>query len=245
LVVTFIGLGLGGSAFADGDKDSLAILDKAIKALGGEEKLSGIQAATWKAKGTRSFGGKESEFTSQSTVQGFDHYRREMESEFNGNPFKFVMVLNGDKAWRKFGDNNKELDSDAVAAEKRSMYLQTIPAVIFPLKGTGFKAAAAGEEKVGDKTLVAIKATGPDGKDFKLYFDNKTGLPAKQVGKVTGFNGQEFTQETTFSNYKDFNGIKIATKVEYKRDGEKFMDQEITDFLVLNKVDPKTFAEPE
>jgi hypothetical protein len=65
------------------------------------------------------------------------------------------------------------------------------------------------------------------------------------VAKVISFGGQEVTQETTYSNYKDFGGIKRATKVESKRDGEKFIDAEITDFKVLDKVDPKTFAEPE
>jgi DNA invertase Pin-like site-specific DNA recombinase len=52
------------------------------------------------------------------------------------------------------------------------------------------------------------------------------------------------TQETTFANYKEFGGIKKATKIENKRDGEKFLEQEITEFKVLDKVDPKTFDEP-
>jgi hypothetical protein len=39
-------------------------------------------------------------------------------------------------------------------------------------------------------------------------------------------------------------GIKKATKVSAKRDGENFIDQEITEFKPLDKVDPKTFTEP-
>ena len=56
--------------------------------------------------------------------------------------------------------------------------------------------------------------------------------------------GGEFTQETTFSNYKEFDGIKKATKSESKRNGEKFLTTEVTEFKVLKKVDPKTFDEP-
>jgi hypothetical protein len=41
-----------------------------------------------------------------------------------------------------------------------------------------------------------------------------------------------------------FGGIKKATKVEARRDGEKFLEQEITDFKPVEKVDPKTFPEP-
>jgi hypothetical protein len=115
---------------------------------------------------------------------------------------------------------------------------------IHPLKGKGFKVEAAGTEKVGDKPAAVLKVTGPDGKDFKIYFDQESGLPVKQVAKVIGFMGEEFTQETSYAGYKDFGGIKKATKVEGKRDGEKFIEQEITDFKPVEKVDPKTFTEP-
>lgn len=57
--------------------------------------------------------------------------------------------------------------------------------------------------------------------------------------------GDEFTQETTFSDYQDMGGIKKATKIQSKRDGEKFIDQQITEFKVLDQVDTKTFAEPQ
>jgi hypothetical protein len=104
---------------------------------------------------------------------------------------------------------------------------------------------AAGEEKVGDKAAVKIKGTGPDDKEFTLYFDKETGLPLKMVAKVAGFMGGEFLQETTYSDYKEMGGIKKAAKITATRDGAKFLNQEITDFKVVDKLDPKTFAEPE
>ncbi|HZU37447.1 MAG TPA: hypothetical protein VFA18_16095 [Gemmataceae bacterium] len=227
------------------EKDAKAILDKAIKAVGGEAKLGPITAATWKTKGKISFGGGDNEFTTQVTFQGLDHFRQEFEGEFGGNKVQGVTVLNGDKAWRKFGDMNMALDKDAVANEKRTVYLQVIPVTLVPLQEKGFKLNTAGEEKVGGKSAVGISATEPDGKEFKLYFDKDSGLPVKLVAKVIGFMGEEFTQETLYDNYKDFGGIKKATRVESKRDGERFLLQEITEFKVLDKVDPKTFAEPQ
>jgi hypothetical protein len=59
-----------------------------------------------------------------------------------------------------------------------------------------------------------------------------------------GFMGDEFTQETTFSDYQDMAGIKKATKISSKRDGEKFTEAQITEFKLLETVDAKTFAEP-
>jgi hypothetical protein len=57
--------------------------------------------------------------------------------------------------------------------------------------------------------------------------------------------GEEFTQETTFADYKDFDGIRRPTKIASKRDGEPFITQHLTEFRALSKVDPKTFTQPE
>src|SRR5256885_11807548 len=97
------------------DKDAAAILDKAIKAIGGEEKLSKINAATWTAKGTVSVMDNDSEVTTHTSIQGADHFRQEFEGEFGGNRVKGITVLAGDKGWRKFADMKIEMDKDAVA----------------------------------------------------------------------------------------------------------------------------------
>ena len=232
------------SARAD-EQEAKAVLDKAIKAIGGEEVLGKAKVLTWKAKGTITFGDNDNEFTSQTTAQGLDRSRSEFEGEFNGNTVKGVTVIDGDKGWRKFGDDAMELDDDEVAREKRNLYLQIVPVLLVPLKGKGFKVESAAEEKVGDKPASVLKVTGPDGKDFTISFDKESGLPVKTVATVTGFQGEEFTQETTFADYKDFGGIKKATKLESKRDGERFVEAEVTEFKVLEKAEPETFAEPD
>jgi hypothetical protein len=233
------------SSARSADDNSKATIDKAIQAMGGEAKLGAAKAVTWKTKGKLRFGDNENSFTSQTTVAGLDRYRQEFKGEFGGNQVKALVVLNGDKAWRRFGDMTMELDSDAMANEKRTVYLQSIPAgMLLPLKTKEFQVESAGEEKVGDADALAIKVTAPDGKDFKLFFDKKTNLPVKLVAVVRGFGGEDFTQETTYSAYKDFGGIKKATKHEATRDGNTFLEAEITDFKVLDQVDPETFAEP-
>jgi hypothetical protein len=229
----------GGPARAD-EKDANAILDKAIAAMGGEEKLAKATAYTWKFKGTVTFNGEERESNGLFTAKGLDHYRR----EFGNDQFSGVFVLADTKGWRKFGDNTNDMDDDAIANEKRNLYLQVIPTTLVPVKVKGFKYETAGEEKVGDKPAAILKITGPDGKDFRLSFDKETGLPVKLVANVVGFQGQEYTSETTFADYKDFGGIKKATKVVVKRDGEPFQTLEITEFKLLDKVDAETFTEP-
>ncbi len=153
-------------------------------------------------------------------------------------------MLNADKGWRRIGEATMELDGDFLANEKRSAYLQLCTILLVPLKGKGFKIDSAADEKVGEKPASVVKVTGPDGKDFTLYFDKESGLPVKMVAKLIGGEGEEFTQESKYSDYKVFDGIKKATKVENKRNGEPFITGEVIEFKVLEKVDPDTFTEP-
>jgi hypothetical protein len=220
--------------------DAKAILDKGINALGGEEKLAKAEALNWKTKGSIKFNDNENDFSGQVTIKGLDHFRRESA----GDQFSVVVVLAGDKGWRKFGDNMTELEGEGLANEKRRVYLEVIPATLVGLKGKGFKYEAGGEEKVGDKPAVSLKVTGPDDKTFTIYFDKESGLPVKLAAKVVGFQGQENDLETTYADYKDFDGIKKATKIEVKRDGEPFQKMELSEFKVLDKVDPEVFSEP-
>jgi hypothetical protein len=226
--------------------DANAVIDKAIKALGGEAKIASLEGKPieTKAKGKLSFGGAEGDFTTRTVSVGLNRFRQEFDGDFGGNQIKGVTVVDGDKGWRNFAGNSGALEGGQLADQKRTMYLGTVPMVIVPLKGKDFKVESAKEEKVDNKAAVALKIIGPDKKDFTLYFDQETGLPLKMTAKVAGLQGDEFQQETTYGDFKDFDGIKRATKVDSKRDGEKFIEIKITDMKVLDKVDPKTFAEP-
>ena len=140
-MVAFVLLASGHTR-AEGETNALAVLDKAIKALGGEEKLSKVKAVRWEAKGTITLGDNENKFASQTTIQDPSHFRREVDAEFDGNKFHGVTVLDGNKGWRAFGDNKLVLDDNGRANEKRNIYLQVIANSILPLKGKDFKVCA-------------------------------------------------------------------------------------------------------
>ena len=244
LTLTFV-ITLAAQARAEVTKEAGAVLDKAIKAAGGEKKLAEAKVVSWKGKGKLILEGNENPFTSETTIQGLDHVRSGFDANFGGNEIKATTVVAGDKGWRSFAGMKMEMDSDTLANEKRMIYLQLISVTLLPLRQKEFKVEIGATEKVGGREAQTLKVTGPDKKDFTISFDYETGLPTKMVAKVIGFTGEEYTQETTYDGYKDFDGIKKATKIVNKRDGEPFVDYEITEFKVLDKVDAGTFKEPD
>jgi hypothetical protein len=188
--------------------------------------------------------GGDNKFTTNVTIQGDDHLRIDFEGEFGGNAIKGTTVLAGDKGWRRFNDNQQEIEGEDVAREKRMLYLLTAPSLPNRLKGKGFTATVDGEEKVDGKPADVLKVVGPDGKDFRLFFDKESGLPVQSIARVFGWNGEEFEQATTFADYKDFGGVKRPTKVASTRDGEPLTEQTVVEFKVLDDVPADTFAEP-
>ena len=243
LLVYVLVAGIGSPARAD-ENEAKAVIDKAIKAMGGEDNLSRIKAFVAKGKGTVFFDGKEIPFTFELKSQGIGQYRSAYEGEVDGNKFDGLTVLDGDKGWKRLGEDTKKLEGDELANEKRIAYIDVVPILMLPLKSKEFKVVSAADEKVGDKPTATVVVTGPDGKDFTMYFDKETGLPIRLKGKVVDDEGKEFTQDTTFENYKDFDGIKVSTKFQTKRDGERFVDVEGMEFKALDKLEPDTFAEP-
>ncbi len=241
--VAVLGVTFGGSVRADDAAN--AVIDKAVKALGGAEKLGKMTAFTFDAKGKIFIMDNESDVSIKATYQGIDHMRQEINLSFGGMDVKGFSVQAGDKGWRKFGDMGGALEGADLINQKRVAYLGAIPITLLPLKEKGFKVESGGEEKVGDKPAVFLKVTGPEGKEFSLGFDKESGLPVKMVATLAGFGGEDVKQETTYSEYKEFAGIKKATKIESKRDGQKYMTLTVGEFKPLDKVDAKTFTEPE
>lgn len=67
-----------------------------------------------------------------------------------------------------------------------------------------------GIETVDGKEVYVISKLGKT-VSTNTYFDVKTGLKVKETQKIL-FGGQTQNQETLFSDYKDFGGVKFATK---------------------------------
>ena len=222
--------------------DPLALVDKAVRALGGAEKMAQVRAATWREKGTRTFQGNEIPLSAEVLVQGTDHIRRQWEVGFGGMTVRGIVVVTGEGAWSRMMENAEELAGEKLADERRRVYLTVIPVTVLPLKSQGYRLATIADERVGERPAAGLRVTPPDGKEFRLYFDKETGLPVRVVAKVLGQGGSgESTEETTYNDYKAFDGVQKATKISIKQDGAKVSDVEISEFKALDRADAKAF----
>ena len=109
VIVAVVAFEFVGTLRAEGDKSATAVIDKAIKALGGEDKLKAIKAASWNGKGTLTFGGADTEITSTTTIEDPGRFRQDWEAVIMGTRVNGSTILSGDKGWRKLNENLTDL----------------------------------------------------------------------------------------------------------------------------------------
>ena len=228
-------LGLGGVNRAD--DDARAIIDKAIKAAGGEQALAKYKAQTWKEKGTFYGEGDGQPYTGTYAVQWPDKFKMEITDVF-------TLVLKGDQGWFSAGGNTTEMSKEQLAETKEGQYIGWV-ATLLPLTDKAFELSPLGESKVGDQEAVAVKVARKDHNDVKLYFNKETGLLVKFAGRFKeARSGKEVDQESTLSDYKEVAGIMLPTKVSIKRNGKLFVEAQIDDLKPMDKLGDDVFAKP-
>jgi hypothetical protein len=237
-------------ARADAEADVKALLDKAIKASGGEEKLAKVKAMTLKSKGKfydvdRDISPDGVDYTAETSWQFPDRVRDEIHAKVKGKDLVILAVVNGDKGWSTETGTAEEMKKEALEEAKENMYVNKV-GMLYTLKDKEFKIASLGESKVDDKEVVGIKVSSKGHRDISLYFDKKTALLLKSETKVKDLmnEGKEVSQEVYYSDYKEVDGIQQPYKVKMLRGGKDYVTAEMTELKVVDKLEDKLFEKP-
>jgi hypothetical protein len=229
---------------ADDEADARKIIEKAVKAHGGQEKLDKLPGGTVKFKGTFYGTGEGIAVTGDVSAQGPDKQRVEMQIDAGGMKIPIIIVVAGDKGWTKFGNDAKEFDKDELAEAKEQAYAAWVE-TLAPLKDKQFKLATIGEIKVEKRPALGVKVTSKGHRDVELYFDKETGLLVKHENQVKDeMSGQEVSEESFPSEYKDVQGTKQAMKFTVKRNGKPYIEGEASEVMLYEKLDASLFEKP-
>ena len=225
---------------ADEPKD---ILEKAIKAHGGEKVLTKYQAAELKTKGKIDLPGVgEVEFTQETSYMLPNKYRDSMELKIQGQNIPVLTLVNGDKI-------SIEANGQAVAIDdKIKEAVKIIPQILkiqrlVPLRDKKYELSIIGEDKVEGKKVVGIRVSGKKQKEVSLYFYKDSGLIAKiQFRNIDASSGNEVDEERIVTEYRKQDGIPVPKTVLVKRDGKKLLETEVTEIKMLEKLDDSVFT---
>jgi hypothetical protein len=236
-----------GTTRADEQGEIKALIEKAITAQGGREKLTKFKAFTMKLKGKGNAQGMAFDFTMDLKVQEPDKSKFSMDLEIAGQKLNVAEVVNGDMGWTKSPATNQveAMSKEQMAEHKEQSHSRRIESLIV-LTGKEFKLAPLGESKIGDTDVVGIRVSSAGHRDVSLYFDKQSSLLLKSESMVKDpmLGDKEIAQESIYSDYKEVDGMKYAAKMTMKRDGMEFMNGEVTEWTPAEKIDDSEFAKP-
>lgn len=220
-----------------------AVIDRAVKAYGGEENLAKFKARQNKTKGTLHIGNGIS-FTQEVYYQAPGQIKEIMVAEVNGKKSTIVTLLNGDKG-SIFVDGQPQEVNDKVLAElKEAAHLARVSRFV-GLKDKTYELSVLPEIKLEGKPAVGIKVSAKGLRDIQLYFDKDSGLLVKSDRKALDIKSDQLVmEESHFAVFKDIDGLKTPTQVTVYRDGKKFMEANATDIKHLERLDDNIFAKP-
>src|SRR5262249_23123670 len=149
----------------------------------------------------------------------------------------------GDKGWFKKEDKTDDAPEGLVPFIQNVFYAGRLPQLLPALRDKAYKLSPLGEVKVGTQAAVGITIAHNDRKDVSLFFDTDTGLPLKSEVRLPDPRGKDTTVEFLYSDYKDFSGAKLPSKIMIKRDNMDFT-LELMEIKAAEKVDEGRFDRP-
>jgi hypothetical protein len=233
----------GTSSVSRAQDEPKAIIEKAIKAHGGAEKIGKIKGVQAKSKGTiEAFGGAA--FTQEVTTSFDGRLREVMDVELNGKKANIVTIYDGQKGALTVNGMNQEIPEKILEELKEASYGVKAARMLPLLTDPMYTLTLLGEAKVNDKPALGVKVSSKGHRDISLYFDKETGLLAKSESRKLNQKMQEVDEERIITEYQDVDGQKTAKKLIVNQEGKKFMEVEVTEVKFLDKVDDSEFQKP-
>jgi hypothetical protein len=248
--LAFVVLCLAVTATAQGgDDDVQQLIDRALKAHGGAERLAQPRAWTtvveMTSKSKRAPAGASSRAT--HSFQPPNQYRLAEATVRGGRPSKYIEVYNGNRGWTKRDGVLQAMLPKA--AQPPNVQLGFGYRFVLILQDRSNTASALGESKVGDALAFGVKLTRPVGRgaeERRLFFDKETGLLLKSELHAHLSTGGELSSVQTWADWRMIDGLAVPHRVTnaIRDTGSTVHERVFSEFKFVDKLDPKLFDRP-
>jgi hypothetical protein len=133
-----------------------------------------------------------------------------------------MLVINGETGWIRHGGKTGDAGKQMVTFYKNLLSALRLPQLLTELHEKVFQLSPLGEMKIDNVEAVGIKIGHKDYKDASIFFDKKQGFPVKSEIVLSQPPSKELAVEYLYSDYKDFDGVKLPAKILIRFDGKEF-----------------------
>jgi hypothetical protein len=235
-------LGFVPGAFAQDEVKS--IIEKAVKAHGGAERINKLKCVQTKSKGKLELlGGIE--MTQEVSIKYTGKFREVADMEIAGQKVRVISVFDGSKASITANGQAVEVTDKIMEEFREGAHALKVARLTNLLTDKSLQLSLVGESKVENRPVVGVKIAGKGHRDIDLYFDKASGLLVKvQTRKNDLQTMQEVDEERIIKEYRLVDGLQTAKTVLVNHDGKKYLEVEVIDVKYLDDIDDSEFQKP-
>jgi hypothetical protein len=240
-----VALVLGFVPVAFAQAEVKAIIEKAVKAHGGAEKIDKMKCVQSKNKGKLELFGSSIDMTQEISIKYTGKFREVAELNVNGQNVKVISVFDGSKA--SITANGEAVDiTDKIMEEfKEAAYAMRVARLTKILTDKSVQLSLLGESQVEGRPAVGVKVVSKGHRDIDLYFDKESGLLVKVQGRKNDLQSmQEVDEERIIKEYQDVDGQKVPKRVLVNHEGKKYLEVEVVEIKFLDDIDDSEFQKP-
>jgi hypothetical protein len=235
---------LAAGAHARAQDTARAIVEKAVRAHGGLERLSRIRADQVQVKGNLFVEDRETPFAGETTVQLPGQFKNVLHLTTPKGLVTLVQIVNGDKVLVTIDGQPQKVDAPAMADIRETLQVTRATRLVPLLTDRSYELTTLPEIKVNDRPALGVRITARGRRELRLFFDRDTSLLVKSEHTTDAGEGKEVRQEIYYGDFRDLGGYRRPAKLIALRDGKKVMEAELTDVKYFDKIDDAEFTRP-
>jgi len=243
-----------------------SLVDRAVDAMGGAERLASIRSVSakgtskqWEPEQSDTAGG-EMRFANEASFDVLqDRAQRASRSDIERRfayptprTFKFTEIVTPDSGYVLGVDSNgrnaqsQKMNPPAhsmsglrLATTQREALRATASGLLLEMRNNPGQVRPAVDLEVG---AVAYPAVGYG--SFTVAFDRQSGLPVRVRSLDYDNIWGDVTYDVVYSDWRDFSGVRIPMNRKYELNGRMIQEVQLSDFQANPAIDPAKFAVP-
>jgi hypothetical protein len=227
---------------ADGSAQALAILNRALRAIGADSRSARLPAATWKVHVTLHGIGDPIVYDGEWAVRPPEKARISMTGTFHGRHFERVLVVNGDQGWIKQDGVIEKMERARLTAEKERLHAAWV-ASLLPLRAPDFSMVPITKDDSGRKRI-GLRVSHAGHRDVTLYFDRAGQLTDSMTRFKNPQSGTDTVETVHYADYRSFDGLKRPTRITIRVNGKVRAEGSVSDYQRHAHLDERAFQAP-
>jgi zinc protease len=214
-----------------------AILDSALAAKGGADKLRAVKSLRLSATGTTLLQGQRANVSISRTLVLPGKMRMDATIDLGPQKVNVAVGLDGNKGWNQNPGGIADINDAELASVEFERWRDPEFILTRHLDGKAVVAPLS-DEKIDGKGHAVVRMTSPQGVNVTLYIDRNS----KMLSRVSFEEGGAVSIDD-FSEYKAYDGIQIANK-RVSTSAGRTTTLNLTKVEVNPAVDDKIFVRP-